>query len=188
MGKDEVDWVCYGNENGTLQLAQLTDSTYRVVFENNAGKIFDTTAFVRSFFGGIEYEEEPFLQIGTGGLVREKDGVFVHDFTGIATMLLCTEIRAIYTRKFYRLNEQIRLVGRLKGAKDGKTIQGVYIPPMQIRIGDYFEALGKIKREKYIVWNGLSADKGGGVDLDTAQVGYRLVFEADVELNKLEVK
>lgn len=181
--ENEMVWEQYGNENGEIKLTELNDSLVRVVFSNNDGFTFDTTGRQTVVSTRLNLDSNgTFIQIGTGGIEKVKNGLWVHDFTSIAQLQMKTQISDIYSRMFYNLSEEIEITGRLDGNSKGKTVNGIYLPLIKIMAGRYYQFKGRIKREPYPMSYYSTESSPQGIFSDTSKTQYRLCFDSEVQI------
>ena len=181
--KPLVNENLYVSEHGQVELIQLNDTTWRTIFTNNDGFVFDTTMIKAqktdqpSIFA-IKGEQF-FLKYHWGGLSVLKDRIYVLEISSYGMLGTQTDMWGMYNDPFFNLNETILLKGTVEGSKGLRSMEGVYFLDTDIKSGQYYELVGKITKEKWPSAYYSTAESPQGIfGHDTSKVHYRLVMKS----------
>ncbi len=167
----------YANEYGEIRLIEENDTLMRTIFKNNEGNVFDTTMFINYNFNLISKQDSlPFLQLGMAGIELHPECLFVHEFSDFAYFPQFIQIEEMYTRPFYKVNEEVTVNGDVIFAK-GTTINGIWLGDSKETHERYVSIHGTIKKEKYPKGYYSTDESPQGMFSDTSIVHYRLIME-----------
>lgn len=177
----------YANEYGEIRLIKVNNTSMRTIFENNEGKVLDTTMFINYDFNLIQkHDSLPFLQLGMSGIELRNECLFVHDFSNIAYLSQLIRIEEMYTRPFYKIGKELTVDGDVTFAK-GYTINGIWLSENDSqKIPERYVSIhGAIRKEKYpIDYYSTDESPQGMFGSDTSIIHYRLIME-DYTINDI---
>ncbi len=163
----------YANEYGEIRLIKENDTLMRAIFKNNEGFTFDTTLV-------IDYNNKlvskPFLRFQMGGLELRNECLYIHEFSSIAYLSQFIQIKEMYTRPFYKIDEEVTVNGDVISMK-GYTINGIWLVSSKEIPQRYVSIHGTIKKEKYPKDYYSTDESPQGMFRDTSIVHYRLIME-----------
>ncbi len=192
----EVAGRVYANAEGQIELIELGDSLYQVIFTNNEGFQFDTTLRMEKLNPAQNLypwgNSGNLLAYRMGGLMIEDnridvyDRIEVYEFSGSGRLFEETKIKSIYQEPFFLLNEQLTVKGDIYSGKTAHSISGIYLGFEKLpgKSSDtYYEVTGTIKKEAYpLSYYSTDESPQGMFDSDTSVKYYRLVMQ-NVEIN-----
>ncbi|MDA3910339.1 MAG: hypothetical protein PF448_03135 [Bacteroidales bacterium] len=175
---NELKSELFANEYGEICLVKENDTVMRTIFKNNEGDVFDTIMSINHNFKMIlKNDSFPFLQFHTGGIELSHDCLFIHEFSGVAYLSQFIQIEEMYSRPFYKVNEEVTVKGDVLFNK-GIKINGIWLIDAGTDIPEeYLSVCGTIKKEKYPIDYYSTEESPQGMFSDTSIVHYRLIME-----------
>jgi hypothetical protein len=182
---NELESELYANEYGEISLVKKNDTVMRTIFKNNEGDVFDTLMSINHNFKMLLKQDSfPFLQFHTGGIELSHNCLFIHEFSGFAYLSQFIQIEAMYSRPFYKVNEEVTVKGDVLFSK-GTKINEIWLIDAGTDIPEeYLSVCGTIKKEKYPMDYYSTEASPQGMFSDTSIVHYRLIME-DYTIEKI---
>ncbi|MEA1874919.1 MAG: hypothetical protein U9N51_10915 [Bacteroidota bacterium] len=175
----------YANEYGEVRLIRQNDTIMRTIFKNNDGDVFDTLMRINYNFKLKQRQTTlRFLQLNWGGLELQEECLYIREYSNFQYLAQFIQIKDMYTRAFYKINEKVTITGEVRFGKGGGTINGIYLINYRKKADKYLSIEGLIKKEKYPIAYYSTEESPQGMFSDTNIVHYRLFME-DYEIKEL---
>jgi len=175
----------YANEYGEVRLIRKNDTIMRAVFKNNEGEVFDTLMQINYNFKLKQRRSNyPFLQLNWGGLELQEECLYVREYSSWQFLASFIQIQKMYTRPFYKIDEEVTVKGEVYFQKGGTLINGIYLINYYKKGKQYSTVEGIIKKEKYPIGYYSTDESPQGMFSDSSIIHYRLIME-DYEVKEL---
>lgn len=183
----EEPWgdATYANENGTICLKKINDSSTALRIYDNTHLVLDSIWRTNYSFNILPQDSLPFLHYRTSGFKVYENRLMGFDFGGPAYLSMLTGIRAITSKPFWKTDTEVSLSGEIKNSKGGETIEGIYLAEPTGLQNEYVDIKGIITREKFPSEYYSTSDGPQGMFSDTNEAHYRLVLKVH-EVKKRE--